>query len=333
MTTELDRPPAETSAAPPAVASASARLLRVALGLVLIGAGLAGGLVLLGDTITEVERSTTTHLAVERVVFDLDASGDVTVVVGEPGEIVVEQRKETTFRELETSQEVVDGELRVSSRRCAVGLNLLPNPCSASFVVTVPPATSLGGSIGHGSIEVTGIDGAAELATGHGSIAVTDTLGDLDLDTGHGAIEVTRAGGAVSLDTGNGAVSLTDVVGPVSLTSGHGAVSVRGASGDLSVRTGNGSIHAEGITGEVVALRSGHGSLWFAPGNGPADVSLATSNGDVTVRLPSDAPPYAVATEASGRQVDVSVATDPQADRTLTVSTGHGRIDIGYATS
>lgn len=315
MTTDLDRPPTARSAPPSGVGPASARLVRVTLGLLLIATGIAGGLFLLGDRFSQVERATTSHPEVDRVVFDLNANGDVEVVVGDADQVVVEQRVETSIRDLDVSLSVSDGDLLIHSASCGWSFAPLPDRCSASFVVTVPAATVLTGRAGHGSIALVGVEGDVTLTTGHGSITASDTGGLLDLRTGHGSVTVSGAQGDAVLD------------------SGHGSITVRGGGrASLEARTGHGSIVAEDGGHEVAALRTGHGSVRFEPSGAPADATVTTSHGDVVVLLPRDSPPYAVSTDASGRRVDVGVATDPAAEHDLEVVTGHGTIEIGYRT-
>jgi hypothetical protein len=66
----------------------------------------------------------------------------------------------------------------------------------------------------------------------------------------------------------------------------------------------------------------------FAAVTAPSPLQITTSHGSVDVRLPSDAPPYAVATDARSDRVDVGVATDPAADHTMDIQAGHGSIEV-----
>lgn len=351
----------------PTVGEASRRVTPVVLGLVLVVAGLAGVGFLWSDAFAQVDETTTTHPPVEQVVLDLGADGDVEVRVHDADEIVVQERVERTIGEVDVTQQVTDGTLELRSRRCGSWFSVPFIRCSASYVVTVPAATSVAGELAHGRITLTGLDGSADVRTGHGTISATDVTGPLTLGsghgqvdvagvdadvrvetshgsilltdvagaaeavTGHGRVEATGVGGDLLVDTSHGSVHLHDVAGPVEVWTGHGSVELSQVAGDLVVETSHGAIDASGTGGAAIRLISGHGDVEFAPTVPPRTAALDTSHGDVTVALPSGAPPYAIATDTSDRAADIQVPTDPAADHRLDLRTGHGDIVVRHA--
>jgi DUF4097 and DUF4098 domain-containing protein YvlB len=243
------------------------------------------------------EVTTTTFPPVERVVLDLKALGGVTVTTHASDEIGVEQWTESTMRDVAVEMTVAGDELTITSTRCRGVTLSLVNRCSASFVLAVPASTVVYGEIAHGDIRLDGLASEVHLTTGHGDVRAIGTSGS------------------------------------VTLATGHGSAYVSGVDGDLTVTTGHGTIEVTDTRSEVVALTSGHGGIDFSPATAPVEAVLTTSHGPVHVALPLEAPPVAVSTDASGHQVDLDIATDPNADHRLDVTTGRGRIEISYADS
>lgn len=333
MSTDLHRPApsSPSSPPPPPIGAAAGRAARLVLGFVLVAAGVLGALTLWSDALVEVDETRTTHPAVDRLVLDLDAEGTLDVVVtDDTDEIVVEQTTRTWYRDMEVTQTIQGDELRITTGRCDNGWVQFGTRCSASFVVTVPTSTSVAADISHGGLRLAGVEGPAQLGTGFGDIHVSDVAGRLDLRTGHGSITVDGAGDDVVVHTGFGAVALADVRGEATASTGNGDVTLRDIDGPVEATTDHGSIDAVD-TRENVTLASGHGDIAFAPATAPSHAELDTGFGEVSVTLPGDARPYAVATDASGGEVDLGVATDPDAEDRLDLRTGHGQISVDYA--
>jgi hypothetical protein len=273
------------------------RALVAVLGLLLIGGTGAVGLLVWQQAALRPEVTTTTFPPVERVVLDLRALGGVTVTTHAADEIGVEQRTESAMRNIAVEMTVAGDELTITSTRCR-GLTLsLVNRCSASFVLAVPASTVVNGELAHGDIRLDGLASEVHLSTGHGNVRAIGTSGSVTLATGHGSVYVSEADGDLTATTGHGTVEVTDT------------------------------------NSEAVTLTSGHGGIVFSPATTPVEAVLTTSHGPVHVALPREAPPVAVSTDASGHQVDLDIATDPDARHRLDVTTGRGPIGISYADS
>lgn len=94
----------------------------------------------------------------------------------------------------------------------------------------------------------------------------------VDIQSSNGGIEVTGTQGDAHLRTSNGGLSVRNVEGDMELKTSNGAITVSRSAGALTAKTTNGAIQAE---------------LTDVPSN--ADLSLESTNGGISVRLPRDA--------------------------------------------
>lgn len=178
-----------------------------------------------------------------------------------------------------------------------------------SFDVTIPSANGVTLESSNGAIELTGLEGVADLktsngkvtVTGHdgsvtavtsnGSVSVADAGGDVTIDTSNGAVTVENAPGVVSVRTSNGSatVSLAErSAGPVQVRSSNGRVKVRLSSafvGTLSATTSNGQVTKAGLSAAKV-LSVSKSAMVIQVGEGKATSTIQTSNGPVEIAGP-----------------------------------------------
>ena len=93
-------------------------------------------------------------------------------------------------------------------------------------------------------------------------------------------------GTAVRLETRNGRITVRQVEGPVRARATNGKVEVRGATGAVDVTTTNGGIACE-ATDAVVTAAATNGGVEFRGSLAPGQSSVRTTNGRVTLKLPS----------------------------------------------
>jgi hypothetical protein len=335
MTTTVHQPPPGPPAGPTSprpIGRAIGRAVAVAAGFLLILAGVVLAMFLWRESAYDVVETSTTHADVNRVQLDLRAVGDVELVIAERDDVLVEKRVETTGRGIDVDESVAGGTLTVSSTRCPNDWFILATRCAASFVIHAPPGTELMGAAAHGALTLDGPTGSVDVSTRHGDVDARGIVGPAHLETRHGNVTVTGVEGAVTLDTRHGNVEVVDPAGTVRVTSGHGRVAVRGGEGDLHLDTRHGSIIVSGTRSGTAEMTTRFGDVEFHPGSAPTPVRIETSHGDVDVRLPADAPAYAVSTSASGA-ARVEIATDPDSDHHLDVRTRHGTITVEPAGS
>lgn len=129
---------------------------------------------------------------------------------------------------------------------------------------------------------------AATLQTSNGAITAAMLEGNVEANTNNGAITLNRVRGNVAAHTTNGGLHLTDVDGAVEGTTSNGGVSIalganRAGGAPVSVRTSNG-----GVSLKVPSALRAH-------------LDLSTSNGGISVGLPAQLP------EHIGHQLNVDV--------------------------
>lgn len=137
---------------------------------------------------------------------------------------------------------------------------------------------------------------ATELAgrTSNGTIEIEEVEGPIDVGTSNGAIELTRLSGSVRASTSNGAITTVDM-----------------ESRDVDLRTSNGRIEIDSI---------------LTPGR----IVARSSNGAITIVLPSDSPALAVDASSSNGSVSIDIRTDPASGETIEARTSNGNITIRY---
>ncbi len=162
--------------------------------------------------------------------------------------------------------------------------------CSVSFAVTVPSDITASVSTEGGSVSVSGIAGA-------------------------------------NLESDGGPVSATEIGGPLTVITGGGSLQLDGLAGPLSADTGNGSLTAHGITAATATVITNGGDAWLAFSAAPDTVTVSTDGGDAQLTVPRG--PYALTVDSGGgTQPSIGIPADPQAHRSITVSSGGGSLSI-----
>jgi hypothetical protein len=135
----------------------------------------------------------------------------------------------------------------------------------------------------------------------------------------------------VSGSTSNGAVTAESLDEPISVTTSNGAINVVDISGLAVLRTSNGAILAQGLTSSEVDASTSNGRVQLEFAAAPGSVHATSSNGEIVVILPEDAPDYAVGTSTSNGRVVTEVRTDPAAPASIDIETSNGDITVRYA--
>ncbi|HEY6265898.1 MAG TPA: hypothetical protein VIW93_13940 [Candidatus Acidoferrum sp.] len=144
-----------------------------------------------------------------------------------------------------------------------------------------------------GSVEVTGIRGAADVENGYGTLTVRDA-GAGRWNNAFGSIELTGAAGNVFVNDNNGSVQVSDVKGALevrnrfgsitsrdiqgaaTITGGNGGVTLSNAA-SASVTTSFGSVDARNIRGDLT-IRDNNGNVEIAAIGGAADINNSFGN-------------------------------------------------------
>lgn len=133
---------------------------------------------------------------------------------------------------------------------------------------------------------------------------------------------------AVHVKGGNGAVDLRDLRKPVKVTWHDGSIGATGVVGAIDAEVDHGSIEGRKLLGlDVSAKTTGKGDVDLEFNVAPNKVE-AMGGGDVSVRLPEEAPPYRVdAVAADGKSV-VDTKNDPSASRSVVAHSAHGDVKV-----
>ena len=108
------------------------------------------------------------------------------------------------------------------------------------------------------------------------------------ITTTNGAIRVEQGSGPARLRTSNAIVRVSGLEGNVDVQTSNGSIEVADMAGDVVARTSNGSIRAMNLKGELQATTSNAAiTTTLEPGQSVRPVRLETSNGSVDVTLRS----------------------------------------------
>jgi len=122
----------------------------------------------------------------------------------------------------------------------------------------------------------------------------------LDLNTSNGQITVTGASGAVNAESSNGKIQIEGSNGPLTLHTSNGGITVKGGIGRLDLKTGNGAIDVASKL-VLVDAQTSNGSIRFDGTLAAGENSFHTSNGKISVHLPSEASFRVDAQTSNGR--------------------------------
>lgn len=135
------------------------------------------------------------------------------------------------------------------------------------------------------------------------------------------------AGNAVSVVNTNGMLSAESLTGHVSLVTTNGAIHTSSLSGDVALRTQNGGIDASGLRCETMAATASNGAVSLAFVDSPTMVSTRTSNGAIQVTVPGTAS-YNVRPATTNGQITVLVPTDNTSGHVITATTTNGSVTV-----
>lgn len=135
----------------------------------------------------------------------------------------------------------------------------------------------------------------------------------------------------VTLSGSNGAIGLTGLAGGVEARTTNGAITARSMSGDLVLVTTNGPVRIAAAGAQSVRASTSNGAVDVALTAVPRLVEARSTNGAVTVALPSSAA-YAVTAHTTNGSVDTSaVRTDPGSSHRVVAETTNGAVRVTNA--
>jgi hypothetical protein len=153
---------------------------------------------------------------------------------------------------------------------------------SATWRITVPPATEVLFSSASGDLESRG-----------------DYLA-LDASSAAGHISVQGLTGRILINTASADLRLREVAGQLFLTTVSGRVEISGFNGRLDLRTVSGDVELEGLAGEIAVVTTS-GSIDVSELDLSGECSFNSASGDIDVKL-AETPVFDLSlTSASGK--------------------------------
>lgn len=266
MTTTTERTPVATPQQPGRRGGLRSVLLVIGV-VILITGGLSLVSLLMRTSETETLRF---DEAVSAVEIDADAGSVEIVGAGESkGAGVTVTRQWGLGDRPVVDGEVVDGTLRLRGD-CSNGwLFWWANPCSTSFVVTVPSDVAVVVETAAGSVDLRDITDGATVRTSAGSIDLVGVGGTLDLRTSAGSIEGDVASAEIDAVTSAGSIAITDTVVPERIVARSSAGRVEIVVPDevyrVETSTSAGSEHVEvdtsGDSSRLISVTSSAGNV------------------------------------------------------------------------
>lgn len=259
-----------------------------------------------------------------KLAVDTDA-GSITITgSSEPGvRVVVTSTSDEMEQRYRFDFQAGPGEVRISGKKIDSDWH---RGIPIHFEIRAPKATSVSFRTAGGSIEVSGLEGMADVRTSGGSISVGSLAGNLKAHTSGGSIRLREIKGNVNVETSGGSIEASSIAGPLEAHTSGGHVEVADVTGDAVLRTSGGSVRATNAGGRVMGKTSG-GSIEasFARGNSKGG-DLETSAGSVTVTLD---PAVNLAVEASTSAGRISTDFPLQVMGTIGSSSVRGTIGKG----
>jgi hypothetical protein len=213
-------------------------------------------------------------------------------------------KAEEYLRQIRADVQVSEGTIEIVSRypkrSGKVGLFEVLSERVASFQIQyylqVPVETALELESTNGGIRVRGTKGQVRAATTNGNIELNGVAGAIETESTNGGIEVRNAAGSLKAETTNGGIYIEltakDPEGEVSAETTNGSIEVilpASIKADLAAETTNGRVSvAFAVTSSgTMTSKAVRGTI----GGGGADISLATTNGNIDVRRLGDRAP------------------------------------------
>ena len=188
------------------------------------------------------------------------------------------------------------------------------------------------GKTSGGDIRVSEVRGPVDMQTSGGDVRVEQIEGNTRLGTSGGDIDVTRLTGDLDAKTSGGYIHLDSVAGKVMARTSSGNVIANAIRGDSDLKTSGGDIRAT-IDGKIAAHTSG-GNVTTELVGANRGISVSSSGGDLTVRVPKEtAAEINAATSGGSVRTELPVTTLELGEHKLTGTINGGGNPIYARTS
>jgi Putative adhesin len=155
----------------------------------------------------------------------------------------------------------------------------------------------------------------------------------LALSTGGGDQAVSGVQGGVTLSSGGGNVSVSSVSGVVTASTGGGDLTADDLAGTLTFNTYGGNINATTIASRNAGIHSYGGDATLTFTVVPANLTITSDGGNITLILPRNSTGYRVLATPDGGNVSEPRDIINSSTAPIQLNSGGGDITIAYPTS
>ncbi|WP_436772623.1 DUF4097 family beta strand repeat-containing protein [Yinghuangia sp. YIM S09857] len=168
-------------------------------------------------------------------------------------------------------------------------------------------------------------DGILRLGTNCPSFFSVDCDGDY-------TVTVPPSVKTVKVRSGDGSISVRSLTADLDLRSEDGSMTVRDVrAATLRLATSDGSVSVSGTAADAVVVSSGDGGVSLTLTEPPAGVKASTGDGSLRLTLPRTGDAYRTTVKVGDGSQSIQIKQDPDATRTLDLSTGDGSVRVRYA--
>jgi DUF4097 and DUF4098 domain-containing protein YvlB len=270
-----------------------------------------------------------------RIELDL-GRGDVTILPGSEQEIRVETTQYGLWQGNPAAVSRSADGVRVMNEARPGFLGLCIGRCGLSYQITLPRATLLIVQTSSGDINVSGVEGAVSLTSSSGDVEAHEIPNGMTASTSSGDVELTGVGGKLDVQTSSGDVRLeAGRVAGATVRTNSGDIELDGVANTLALQSNSGSITVRDARDARLDIQNSSGEVDYTGSlASAADSSIATSSGDVTLRLPAGSGFVLEAGTSSGDlRSDFELRDGQRAERTLSGVAGAGGARLKIATS
>jgi DUF4097 and DUF4098 domain-containing protein YvlB len=176
--------------------------------------------------------------------------------------------------------------------------------------LSVPRESDVDVNTADGRLEARGVSGDLHLATEDGGIEASDIAGSVQAHTSDGNMDIDQAKCDCRLDTSDGRITARELDGKLRGGSSDGSIEVDGRFDVLELHTNDGHVTAEARRGSAMS----------------ADWALTSSDGSITLRVPTD---FSAELDAQASDGSVHVDFPVTVQGKVTGSIVAGRINQG----
>jgi DUF4097 and DUF4098 domain-containing protein YvlB len=244
-----------------------------------------------------------------------NSSGNITVVGGAAGEIIVSAHKKAyadSQKKADADLQALDIQITQQGNAVTVRVPQSPTvicmgfcrPDTVDFTITVPEGTKVEARTASGNVSTSGIGGEAHLFSAYGDIRADQLEGTLEAKTSSGKVDVQNVSGGnvdlrsdygnvtlsqadveqVHVSTQSGEIRLTDVTasGDMTLDDSYGNITFKsGGAATLTVDASSGAIKLSDLMVSTVIAHSDYGDVQV-DGVSAQSYDLSSSSGKVT---------------------------------------------------